>query len=685
MERILLRVCLLPILLTSSQNGNVDEYETVPAPPQDLSSDCDIEDTKLLPDPWIETDDVTGYVDNLIAGKPLETFDGLLYEKFRQTHEFCDFLTSYEPEVGQWHYVPAVCVPAAECLESKPFFLTKWGNKTCRIVGHDSAGLYPDHISSIIAETFVCCPINGTKLWKHYQLANNQVKPDRSHTEFAEVPTSLEEYRGLWVPYYHVSGRNFDYLNKADQRKLTTFFNRKNYDAFNTAQVCGFARGEPLGVKDNRIIFSWFPYLCVKPEDCGKAKASGKDPLPPANPLWHQFCQQKFTPVQNPRRDVVYYEPLNHYPVSNRYHHCCHINDMGNKFLKTPNDVYVPVPQIPTFFNIAPGVRSVYKCEEYAKQVCRKSPDGSSMCVGGPFNPPKPGENPHMASLGVIVLKIMIFHCGGALVSLRYVLSAASCIHWWGYKVNVVMLGEHASSSYEYGKERFLLVTQIVQPNGYPPSFRYKPSKENRARPTSETIDIALYKLDREIEITRYIRPACLWYGHGQGWGNRTFDFLGWGSPDTYRSEYLNTLTSGLTQSKSCTSEFFKDDTGENPYYRVFGAPVSWQVCSKGYPDVNGENKGPCLLDHGGPLQEKMSKPYCSTLLLGILSTRNPCNPKTVPNVFINISNFLGAIEDELWGKYTFLDLTKQRFQKPSCGNAKEFFFFNKCKYGDDC
>lgn len=93
------------------------------------------------------------------------------------------------------------------------------------------------------------------------------------------------------------------------------------------------------------------------------------------------------------------------------------------------------------------------------------------------------------------------------------------------------MLGEHASSSYEHGKERFLLVTQIVQPNGYPPSFRYKPSKENRARPTSEEIDIALYKLDREIEITRYIRPACLWYGHGQGWANRTFDFLGWGSP----------------------------------------------------------------------------------------------------------------------------------------------------------
>lgn len=91
-----------------------------------------------------------------------------------------------------------------------------------------------------------------------------------------------------------------------------------------------------------------------------QAKASGKDPLPPANPLWHQFCQEKFTPVQNPRRDIVYYEPLNHYPVSNKYHHCCHINDMGNKFLKTPNDVYVPTPQIPTFFNIAPGLRSVY-------------------------------------------------------------------------------------------------------------------------------------------------------------------------------------------------------------------------------------------------------------------------------------------------------------------------------------
>lgn len=90
------------------------------------------------------------------------------------------------------------------------------------------------------------------------------------------------------------------------------------------------------------------------------------------------------------------------------------------------------------------------------------------------------------------------------------------------------MLGEHATSSYEYGKERLYLITEITQAFGYPPAFRHKPWQDSRERPPSDEIDLALYKTEVEVELTRYVRPACLWHGH-RLWPENP-QFLGWAS-----------------------------------------------------------------------------------------------------------------------------------------------------------
>lgn len=100
------------------------------------------------------------------------------------------------------------------------------------------------------------------------------------------------------------------------------------------------------------------------------------------------------------------------------------------------------------------------------------------------------------------------------LSSYRFVLSAAHCVSSRGVKPKVIRLGERNLKRINDGSEfeDFGIAESIRHPD-YRTSSKYN--------------DIALFKLDRNIRITDYIAPACLWpnfninytSGIATGWG----------------------------------------------------------------------------------------------------------------------------------------------------------------------
>lgn len=135
------------------------------------------------------------------------------------------------------------------------------------------------------------------------------------------------------------------------------------------------------------------------------------------------------------------------------------------------------------------------------------------LIVGGEKT--RNGEYPHMAAIGWGTLDgTLEFKCGGSLISERFVLTVAHCGRADGSGPSIVRLGDQNLKSQADGlTEVDIQIEKFIKHENYRRSSHYD--------------DIAVIKMARDVEFTKYIRPACLWQAQdipsastvATGWG----------------------------------------------------------------------------------------------------------------------------------------------------------------------
>uniref|UniRef100_A0A0A9X0K6 Serine protease snake n=3 Tax=Lygus hesperus TaxID=30085 RepID=A0A0A9X0K6_LYGHE len=236
-------------------------------------------------------------------------------------------------------------------------------------------------------------------------------------------------------------------------------------------------------------------------------------------------------------------------------------------------------------------------------------------------------EFPHMAQIGYWFREQqkILYLCGGSLISERWVLSAAHCTNSPTFgKAQFVRLGELDTSSDRDGANPIVLkISELINHEGWNGMELYN--------------DIALYKLERDVTLTPYIRPICLQVDHtltasaglATGWGHTKWEGVG--------SPILQKVWLDLIDNAKCNKSYGIQI--QIPQ----GVEESKMLCTtgRGVRDT-------CQGDSGGPLQLPVANPYCMYYQIGVTSFGVECASK-FPGVYTRVSHYLPWIEKHVW------------------------------------
>lgn len=166
------------------------------------------------------------------------------------------------------------------------------------------------------------------------------------------------------------------------------------------------------------------------------------------------------------------------------------------------------------------------------------------LIIGGKKT--KNGEFPHMAGIGFKSLKGDVdFKCGGSLISDEYVLTAAHCLRSGGTAPSIIRLGDQNIYSTKDGlKEVDIPIAKIIKHENYSAKTKYN--------------DIALLKLSKKVEFTKYIRPACLWQTSDTN--NSKIIATGWGLTEAFGEGSDELLKVGLDIINNDDCNHYLDD-----------------------------------------------------------------------------------------------------------------------------
>lgn len=236
----------------------------------------------------------------------------------------------------------------------------------------------------------------------------------------------------------------------------------------------------------------------------------------------------------------------------------------------------------------------------------------------------RPREFPHMALLGKMILKSIEWFCGGTLISNKYVMTAAHCIR----TVQFVRLGDLViDQEKDDAMPKQILVSEKILHPDYKAHSKYN--------------DIALLKLQSEVVLSPYIRPACLPTSSNDD--IKHFIATGWGKIGHLlkASQILQKVSLELFDHNEC-NQIYSSYIGRNFQN---GIMERTQICVGSKSD----QKDTCPGDSGGPLQIYHQSQYCMFTILGITSFGMICGVKNSPGVYTKVYPYVKWIEDVVW------------------------------------
>lgn len=233
------------------------------------------------------------------------------------------------------------------------------------------------------------------------------------------------------------------------------------------------------------------------------------------------------------------------------------------------------------------------------------------------------------------------FHCGGALINERYVLTASHCVNGKAipkdWVLSHVRLGE-----YDIKTEQDCYLDDCVGPEAvldvpiekHIPHENYDPASKNQYH------DIALLRLSQPVKYNSFIKPICLPTNpqlRSADFVGNSLEVAGWGRTETAGQSNVKLKAQvGGVALEPC-----------NKVYEKYSVTLQdTQLCAGGERGIDS-----CSGDSGGPLMATAAIPtgpyrlpyfYCA----GIVSFGpSPCAQEGWPGVYTKVSSYVDWIE----------------------------------------
>ena len=241
----------------------------------------------------------------------------------------------------------------------------------------------------------------------------------------------------------------------------------------------------------------------------------------------------------------------------------------------------------------------------------------SSKVVGG--NDTYDGEFPWTVS----IRRYEHHHCGGVIVGVRWILTAAHCVQSRSPSSFIVRIGEFDLHRPDH-HSRDYAVDKIVIHENYSGLIKSSLSSINGA-------DIALVKTKRDIIMNEYAWPVCI--ASEESLSNPEAVVVGWGKSheksDSY-SERLQKARLPIIENKICRH-----------WFRVAGRDmhINDRIICAGFRDGG---RDACHGDSGGPLLTKIDDQWS---VIGVVSTGIGCARPFLPGLYSRVSSYHDWIE----------------------------------------
>uniref|UniRef100_A0A182Q7C5 Peptidase S1 domain-containing protein n=1 Tax=Anopheles farauti TaxID=69004 RepID=A0A182Q7C5_9DIPT len=247
------------------------------------------------------------------------------------------------------------------------------------------------------------------------------------------------------------------------------------------------------------------------------------------------------------------------------------------------------------------------------------------LIVGG--EPAKEGEFPHHALLGYPKNGDKLdfeFICGGTLISRQHVLTAAHC---FAFRLPaVVRLNEYDTSVRSDRELTVDIVAYRKHPN-YTVKYSY--------------CDIALAKLKEPVDVSMFVRPACLWETEQRT--TTRFIATGFGRTQSQGSDLSTVMM------KVQLEEFPAEDCK-----RIVEGNRHWPTDMHDEDLCVGsatEGHDTCEGDSGGPLQIVTNPRTCTYSVVAITTAGSrACGISPSKAIYTKVSYYIDWIEDNVWG-----------------------------------